>query len=231
MALDTGAQAREEQQLQTYTEISSTLSRYSASAAASVAPTLADVILKQAQSKQRIEENSTAIGTIWTEAFDIFVTEVIRLINARVDATLKTIREEGNQVLEAIITRSDANGRIEREASSFSPSGNSRMGATSMQSASCEGNEAPRRSSRGPEDLRDHKRRRLTVVSNASRSPTESCQSAQRLDREQQSDIEPDMESLIRQMKLKINSQAQFLRTLTKENNEVRFATLTRTNG
>ncbi|KAF8228186.1 hypothetical protein L208DRAFT_1404222 [Tricholoma matsutake] len=63
-------QAREEKRLKAYTELASTLSKVSASAANLVMPALADILLKHAQCKQRADDNFKSIAKVWEEVFD-----------------------------------------------------------------------------------------------------------------------------------------------------------------
>ncbi|KAF7322958.1 C3H1-type domain-containing protein [Mycena chlorophos] len=74
----TAAKERESQKLQTYTEISSALSKVSKNAANSVAPALADIMIRHEQCKHRVDENFKALGGLWDEVFDVFCGEVAK---------------------------------------------------------------------------------------------------------------------------------------------------------
>ncbi|KAF8212258.1 hypothetical protein K438DRAFT_2010513 [Mycena galopus ATCC 62051] len=99
---DTAAQEREGQKLQTYTDISSALSKISASAATSVAPTLADIMLKHEQSKHRVEESYKALGGVWEQVFDVFVTEVAHVIDAGLQNAITTLKKESKHAVKEI---------------------------------------------------------------------------------------------------------------------------------
>ncbi|KAJ7273692.1 hypothetical protein B0H12DRAFT_1090642 [Mycena haematopus] len=140
---DTAAQEREGQKLQTYTEISSTLSKISASAATSVAPTLADIMLKQEQSKHRVEENYKALGGVWEQVFDVFVTEVAHVIDSGLQNAITTLKKETKYAIKEV---------PERRARTRGPG---------------EKENEESRSRRGASRDRDHKRRRLASRSSS----------------------------------------------------------------
>ncbi|KAJ7219251.1 hypothetical protein GGX14DRAFT_560351 [Mycena pura] len=99
----TAAHEKEAQKLQTYTDISSALSKISPSAASSVAPALADIMLKHEQCKHRVDEGFTALGGVWEQVFDVFVTEVVRVIDSRLQGAISTIEKEREHAVEELL--------------------------------------------------------------------------------------------------------------------------------
>ncbi|KAF5365749.1 hypothetical protein D9758_003301 [Tetrapyrgos nigripes] len=111
---DTLTLNQEERKLQTYNDISTTLSRISESAASAVAPPLAEIILTRVQSKERLEEGYHALGAAWDQVFDIFVTEVAQTIEEKLEAALRTIKNEANDLANDLVA-SDSKSGLKRK--------------------------------------------------------------------------------------------------------------------
>ncbi|KAJ7046760.1 hypothetical protein C8F04DRAFT_208914 [Mycena alexandri] len=210
---ETAAHEREGQKLQTYTEISTALSKISASAANSVAPTLADIMLKHEQCKHRVEESYKALGGVWEQVFDVFVTEVVHAIDGGLQDAITTLRKEGEHAVKEIAD--NAAGAL-RHSMTGEPYDRKR--ARIRGPAEKENEES--RSGRGASRDRDHKRRRF-----ASRSP--SPDSHDRRNARQGGDS--SIEDILTQMKMKIDQQAHSLQILSKENSDLK-TTLKQTN-
>ncbi|KAJ7063283.1 hypothetical protein C8F01DRAFT_1132348 [Mycena amicta] len=93
----TAAHEREGEKLRTYTEISSALSRISQAAATSVAPTLADIMLRHEQCKHRVDENFKALGGLWDEVFDVFCNEIARVLDSKLQDALGALENAGKR--------------------------------------------------------------------------------------------------------------------------------------
>ncbi|KAF7338314.1 C3H1-type domain-containing protein [Mycena venus] len=198
---DTAVHEREGQKLQTYTEISSALSKISTSAATSVAPTLADIMLKHEQSKHRVEESYKALGGVWEQVFDVFVTEVVHVIDSRLQNAMTTLKNESERAVKEIAE--SAAGSLKSSTAGDSVVPYDRKRARTRGPAEKENEDS--RPGRGASRDRDHKRRRF-----ASRSPSPDLH-----DRRSSRHVgDSSIEGILTQMKMKID-------LLTKENDEV----------
>ncbi|KAF7363425.1 C3H1-type domain-containing protein [Mycena sanguinolenta] len=204
---DTAAQEREGQKLQTYTEISSALSKISASAATSVAPTLADIMLKHEQSKHRVEESFKALGGVWEQVFDVFVTEVAHVIDSGLQNAITVLKKETNAAIKEI-AECAAGPLKNNTGESMIPYDRKR--ARTRGPTEKENEES--RPGRGASRDRDHKRRRF-----ASRSSSPDPHDR----RGSKHNGDASIEDILTQMKMKIDQQAASLHSLQKENNEV----------
>ncbi|KAJ7685179.1 hypothetical protein DFH06DRAFT_1157713 [Mycena polygramma] len=210
---NTAAQEREGQKLQTYTEISTALSKISASAATSVAPTLADIMLRHEQCKHRVEESFKALGGVWEQVFDVFVTEVAHVIDSGLQNAITTLRKESEHVVKEIAENAAGSPKHNATADSLLPYDRKR----SRIRGPAEKENEESRSGRGASRDRDHKRRRF-----ASRSPSPEPHDR----RSARHGGDSSIEDILTQMKMKIDQQAHSLQILTKENSHVRFALL-----
>ncbi|KAJ6630780.1 hypothetical protein B0H10DRAFT_853349 [Mycena sp. CBHHK59/15] len=205
---DTAAYEREGQKLQTYTEISSALSKISASVATSVAPTLAEIMLKHEQCKHRVEENFRTLGGVWEQVFDVFVTEVVHVIDAGLQDAMITLKKEGEHVAKEIVANAAGSLKPSIIGDSVAPHDRKRGRARGL--AEKENEET--RSGRGASRDREHKRRRF-----ASHSSSPDSHDYRRLQ-----GADSSIEDILTQMKMKIDQQAQSLQLLTKENSELK---------
>ncbi|KAJ7452447.1 hypothetical protein B0H11DRAFT_292344 [Mycena galericulata] len=205
---ETAAHEREGQKLQTYTEISSALSKISSASAASVAPTLADIMLKHEQCKHRVEESFRALGGVWEQVFDVFVTEVVHVIDARLQNAITAIKNEGEHAVKDVMANTA--GSLKHSPASDSVLPLDRKRARTRGPAEKE-NEDSRSGGEVSRD-RDHKRRRF-----ASRSSSPDSH-----DRRSTRHGESGIEDILMKMKMKIDQQAESLQILAKENNELK---------
>lgn len=188
---------RQEKKLKSYTEISATLSKVSNSAAASVAPNLAEILLSHAQTQNHIDKGFAAIGNIWQEIFGVVISEVNEIVNASVEDAVDALKTRMERTM---------NGR---DAHSGSDEDTMRMDAVSFPKDP----RVPKRGRLADEvDARSQTVKRLKL---ATWSPVSS--SAEPL-----SHTTISVGDIIHQMKLKLNEQTSSLQHLAKENNEVR---------
>ncbi len=96
---------RQEKKLQTYTEISATLSKVSNSAAAAVAPNLAEILLNHAHIKNNLDQDLDAIGKIWQEIFSAVTKEVGSVINASLQEAIGTLDAKVETAVNAAVSR------------------------------------------------------------------------------------------------------------------------------
>ncbi|RDB21061.1 hypothetical protein Hypma_011584 [Hypsizygus marmoreus] len=218
---DAEIQARDDKKLKAYTELSSTLSKVSNTAAAAVMPNLAEVLLRHAQGKQRADENLQNMSRVWEEVFDAFVTEVSCVLDTKLQDTVKKIRAEGEQVYRSIASNLARTSK--RQRSSLLPS-SPETGDHRDRSHDQAGDPFDERKEPSERRLvREQKRRRFEEPS---LSPTPEFKH-----RVPQSTIElqSGIQDILNQMKSKIDEQAQSLQKLTKENNELKATLLQRT--
>lgn len=91
-------QRKEEENIQTYKKISTTLERISATAATAITPQLSRSLVVQADCKKAIEEKEKRMQNIWTDAVEGFVKDVTREIDVGLQSALISIRQEAIQV-------------------------------------------------------------------------------------------------------------------------------------
>ncbi|KAF9053654.1 hypothetical protein BDZ89DRAFT_1125384 [Hymenopellis radicata] len=96
---------RQEKKLQTYTEISATLSKVSNSAAAAVAPNLAEILLNHAHIKNSLDQDLNAIGQIWQEIFLAVTKEVGSVINVSLQQAIVTLDARVETAVNAAVSR------------------------------------------------------------------------------------------------------------------------------
>lgn len=209
LAQDTATYDREEKKLQTYTEISSSLSRINATAASAVAPTMADILLKHAQYKQRIDDDCRALGNVWEQVIESFMTEIIHIVEAKIEDALLPLRNGAVQAARHIIGVS--NGDLKRTL------GENALASLAEEFETADKENKDRRSEHERDPSRDHKRRRVGAS-----NPSTPAQQGVRSRTESSGDQNSNIGDILSQMKLKIDQQAQSLQTLAKENNEVR---------
>ena len=100
---DTAAYNQEEKKSKNYTELSSTLSKISASATKAVAPTLAGVIANRAKCKERVENDFIKLGYLWEDIFTVFVQGVIGAIDGGLQDALATLKKEGENAISKVV--------------------------------------------------------------------------------------------------------------------------------
>jgi hypothetical protein len=210
-------QAREEKKLKAYTELASTLSKVSAAAANPVMPALADIILKHAQCKQRAEDSFQSMGKVWAEAFDTFVTEISHAMDARLEASIRTIRQEADHLLDGLRATCSSRSLKRRRSENFCSTSSAEDGTTNNKGVETEASFMARNDG----TTRGQKRRRyLDVTGFASPEQGQKSQ-VQQTDIKSQNGVQLDIQDILSQMKSKIDEQAQSLQRLAKENNEV----------
>lgn len=100
--------------MKAYTELASTLSEISGTTANPVMPALADILLKHAQCKQRVEANMKTMTSVWEEAFDTFVVEISHAIDVKLEAAVRTIHQEIDNVRSMLGTSSSRSLKRQR---------------------------------------------------------------------------------------------------------------------
>jgi len=185
-------QAREDRKIKALTELSSNIGKISKITASAVFPTVAEVLLKQAQGKQRLEDDLKSMAGVWDEIVELLVGELCDTIDSKLEQSLKKMCEQGERLQK-------------RVAVNASPTSKRRRGGDDLED---ENEDWPPLANRDRDpkqttaiSLPEQKRRRFDEVCPPSRSDNTA--------------------SILSQMKLKIDEQAQALQTLTQENNEV----------
>jgi len=204
--------AREERKLKAYTELSTTLSKVSATAASPVMPTLAEILLKHAECKQRVDDNFKSIAGVWAEIFDIFAVEISDVMDAKLGDTLKTIRQEAESVYGNMATASATKNLKRQRNESMTPSGDGGMEGNAEKVGSLADDGCT---------TRGQKRRRFDTASR-SFSPERQKNWFTQTGMQSQSGDPSEIQMILSQMKSKIDEQAGSLQRLTRENDELK---------
>ncbi|KAF8902107.1 hypothetical protein CPB84DRAFT_894812 [Gymnopilus junonius] len=104
-------QKKEESKIETYKNISATLKSITSSAGSAVAPQMALSLLAQTECKNRIEKNNATCQKMWSDAINVFVEEVTKVVDNRVQVVLRCIRNEAEQAALSIGARISARER------------------------------------------------------------------------------------------------------------------------
>ncbi|KIY69960.1 hypothetical protein CYLTODRAFT_205523 [Cylindrobasidium torrendii FP15055 ss-10] len=91
---------RQDKKLKTYSEISQTLSKVSHSAAQSVAPNLAEILLNHGQLKARLATSLDGVGHLWDEIFARVNREVNYIIDQQVEKAKGIIAQEVDRAIQ-----------------------------------------------------------------------------------------------------------------------------------
>ncbi|KAF9464678.1 hypothetical protein BDZ94DRAFT_1255662 [Collybia nuda] len=201
---ETEVQTREERKVELYTELSSTLSNISAIGAASIMPNLADMALKNAERKQRIDVHFKSIAQLWEQAFEIFAVEISRVLNNELEKSVKEICQAADLVGSSLVV------------SHSPPSVGDGRGGSSIQKGLAGKEEEPTFARNEHISQQEHKRRRYAPPSPV---PNETPIMGQQPVREE---IQQSVQEILSQMKLKIDEQTQSLQMLMKENYELK---------
>ena len=108
---------KQEKKLKTYTEISATLSKVSNSAAASVAPNLAEILLNHAQTQSRLDQGLNAIGQVWGEVFGRVGKEITAAIDGSLESAKAALQIEAERAVQSSLLRNRASDEHERSKS------------------------------------------------------------------------------------------------------------------
>jgi hypothetical protein len=202
--------------LKAYTELASTLSKVSARAADPVMPVLADILLKHAQYKQRADDNVKSMAKVWEEAFDTFVVEIGHAIDVKLEATMRTIRQEVENVHGVLGATSSSRGLKRQRSEHFRSTSSAEDGAEKNAGTENEANLYTRIDG----VTREQKRQRFDVVGLSSQESGQKGRVTQ-TKIGSQSSMQSEIQDILGQMKMKIDEQAQSLQRLAQENNEV----------
>ncbi|KAG6832399.1 hypothetical protein H0H92_002667 [Tricholoma furcatifolium] len=210
---DAAQQARDDKKLKAYTELSSTLSQISPQGPTAVAPTLADILLRNVQSKQRTENNLKAITEIWNKVFTALMTDISRSVDFKLEEAVQKIggaaehAAAGLQFLTSTPKKKHGSRELDTQESTTAKVPRDHRSDFSFE---------PREMKEDDSDSSRQKRRCFSNISRSS-SPRGSLGHSR-------IKMEQSMQEILNQMKNKIDEQAQTLQKLTKENNEVLFA-------
>lgn len=91
---------KQDKKLKTYSEISQTLSKVSHSAAQSVAPNLAEILLNHGQLKSRLATSLDGVGHLWDEIFARVHREVNFIIDQQVEKAKGIIAQEVDRAIQ-----------------------------------------------------------------------------------------------------------------------------------
>lgn len=178
-------------------------------------PNLADIILKNAERKQRVDDNFKSIAGLWEQAFEIFVKEISHVLNDQLEKVVNEIRQAGDSAcssLVANVARTSERHRPEISRSSSSVD-DCRERSGSRRGPPGKAKE-PRLTRKERSAQPEYKRRRYAA-------PGPSPAETRLMDPQPVTEVQQSMQEILSQMKLKIDEQAQSLQKLTKENHEV----------
>lgn len=199
--------------MQTYRELSTTLSQISTSAAAAVAPILEEITNNHFKAKERVEREFMLLGHLWEDVFDVFVSGITGVVDSSLrDALTVLRRQEEDTVKTVALTAVNATKR-----KSTSPLGKHGESDGSGVPAILEFESQPARSSIRDGRSHDTKRRRLTGQASGSFHRLEETSV-----NVTGTTTDSNLQGILRELTLKMEAQTQSLATLTEENAQVR---------
>jgi hypothetical protein len=199
--------------LKAYTELASALSKVSGTAANPVMPALSDILLKHAQCKQRVDDNFKSMAKVWAEAYETFVVEISYAIDVKLEATLRTIRQEAENVHGALGATGSSRSLKRQRSEHFRSTSSAEDGSENIAGKENEANFFTRNDG----TTREQKRQRFDVIGHSLPENDRVTQT----EIGSQRGVRSEIQDILSQMKLKIDEQAQSLQKLAKENNEV----------
>ncbi|KAF9069656.1 hypothetical protein BDP27DRAFT_1325147 [Rhodocollybia butyracea] len=208
---DTVLYDQEERKLQTFNEISATLTKISPASAASVSGPIAEIMLHHAQSKERLDESYSLLGAAWEKVFDGLIAEFSSNLENRLQVALSCLQNEAETAMDGIRVRSSqlkprmsmspervSDGKRPRGDVDYTP-----------------GTAKQEQHGYGSGD-RDPKRRK--VADSRSPDPQQGGSGVGITN----SVVKISLDDILNQMKIKIDQQSASLQTLTQENAELK---------
>jgi hypothetical protein len=180
-------------------------------------PALADIILKHAQCKQRAEDNFKSMGKVWAEAFDTFIIEISHAMDAKLEAAIRTVRQEADNLHDILRATCSSRGLKRRRSENFRSTSSADDGTANNTGMETEASFLARNDGA----TREQKRRRYLDVAGLASPESGQKSQVKRTDIKSQSGVQLEIQDILSQMKSKIDEQAQSLQRLGKENNEV----------
>ena len=200
------AQVREDRKIKALTELSSNIGKISKITASAVFPTVAEVLLKQAQGKQRLEDDLNTTAGIWDEIVDLLVAELCDTIDSKLDQCLKKMCEQGERLQKRVVVNASPISKRRRGGDDLEGENENWLPLTNRDHDHKQATTI---------SLPEQKRRRFDEVCPPSRSDSTASIS------KPSAGMPLGIQDILSQMKQKIDEQAQALQTLTQENNEV----------
>ncbi|KAF5391439.1 hypothetical protein D9757_001911 [Collybiopsis confluens] len=201
---DTVLHNQEERKLQTFNEISTTLSKISASSAGVVAGPIADIILAHTKSKERLDVNFRQLGAAWENVFGTLMAEFSLNLENKLQAALTSVKNEADNVLHQLKRRRESLSPERKWQDGGAGKENDRNGTFASSSSYA--------------STRDNKRRKIASQS-CSPAPSEIRQTRDRPVR-RSAVVKISLDDILSQMKTKIDQQSTSLSMLSKENEE-----------
>jgi hypothetical protein len=87
---------KEQEKLETYNNLSATLAKVSPASVAAIAPTLASVISSHSKQRQAVQDDVHDLTNVWDDFMALFVENVTRRIDVKVNSAVARIREEAD---------------------------------------------------------------------------------------------------------------------------------------
>ncbi|KAI0054050.1 hypothetical protein FA95DRAFT_1600546 [Auriscalpium vulgare] len=101
--LTTAAYNKEEEKLQTYTELCGTLSKISPSAAAAVNPALTTVVANHTEYRDKLRDDYKRLGQCWEDIFEHLAHGIVRTVDAHLDHALARLQDEADARVTAAV--------------------------------------------------------------------------------------------------------------------------------
>ncbi|KIK59902.1 hypothetical protein GYMLUDRAFT_666719 [Collybiopsis luxurians FD-317 M1] len=198
---DTALLDQEERKLQTFNEISATLSKISPSSAGAVAGPIADILLAHAKSKERLDENFRLLGAAWENVFNSLLAEFSQCLENRLQAALASVKNEAGIAV----------NQLKRRRRSISPERRSKD----------DGAKGNGGSGSSVHSTRENKRRKVAGSSRSS-SPTSEYRQSRGDPNLRNAVVKITLDDILSQMKMKIDQQSTSLKLLSKENEQLK---------
>ncbi|PPR06670.1 hypothetical protein CVT26_001212 [Gymnopilus dilepis] len=104
-------QQKEESKTQSYKGLSATLQIITNTAGGVVAPQITRSLRAQTDCKNQIEKNNAACQRMWSDAMNLFLEEVTKVVDTHVQSVLRSIRNEAEEAIQSV----GATGKRKRE--------------------------------------------------------------------------------------------------------------------
>jgi len=101
--LDNAACDKEQEKLESYNNLSSTLAKVSPASVAAIAPTLASVIASHSKQSEKVQVDLKRLTDVWEDTTALFAENVCQAIDKRMDSAITRIREEADKEISRIM--------------------------------------------------------------------------------------------------------------------------------
>ncbi|KZV71652.1 hypothetical protein PENSPDRAFT_399193 [Peniophora sp. CONT] len=114
VVLDTAAYDKEEEKLETYNNLASTLAKVSPAAVQAITPSLELVMATRKQQREKVQQNYARLTHVWEDVFALFVSGATKAIDTAADAAAARLRREADAQIDR--TRAEVDAQLKRIA-------------------------------------------------------------------------------------------------------------------